>query len=165
MVICDQWGTIMTQQFMSRGVKVSFLFFIICVAILFCLKPSLASAATGGVSIDSNNFPDDAFRELVGKYDTDGDAFLNASEIESITELDMRWTRANSVQGIEWLHNLKTLSCSYKQIKQLDLSCFPYLRVLDCSFNEITSLDIQSCASLEELYCRGNKLQTLQVSN
>lgn len=155
----------MTQRFMSRGTKASFLFFIFCVAILFCLKPSLASAATGGVPIDSNNFPDDAFRELVGKYDMDEDAFLNASEIESITELDMLWTKVNSVQGIEWFHNLKSLNCSYKQIKQLDLSCFPYLRALDCSFNELTDLDIQSCASLEELYCRGNKLQTLQVSN
>lgn len=165
MAICDQWGTNMTRRFITRGTRVSSAIFFFCVAILFCLKPSLASAATGSVPIDSNNFPDDAFRELVGKYDADGDAFLNASEIESITELDMLWTRVNSVQGIEWLYNLKTLSCSYKQIKQLDLSCFPYLRVLDCSFNEITSLDIQSCAMLEELYCRGNKLQTLLISN
>ena len=39
-----------------------------------------------GTEISKENFPDDAFREIVSKFDTNGDGFLIPDECEAIEE-------------------------------------------------------------------------------
>ena len=96
----------------------------------------IADSSTGeepvaetGVALTAENFPDQTFRELLKteNFDTDGDGYLSAVEIEGITELYIKNSNINSLKGIEYLTNLCELVCRGNNIASIDISANPGL--------------------------------------
>ncbi|MDR1013510.1 MAG: InlB B-repeat-containing protein [Coriobacteriales bacterium] len=58
---------------------------------------------------------------------------------------------------------LRSLSCFYDGLTELDVSKSTGLVRLDCSDNLLESLDVGGSAALEELDCSGNRLSSLSV--
>ena len=67
----------------------------------------------------------------------------NETEVESITSIDLHYKQLDSLEGIQYFKELKTL---------------------DCSINQLTTLDVSTLTELENLYCYGNSLTTLDLS-
>ena len=135
------------------------------------------------VNIDSNYFPDDAFRNLVlSEFDTNHDGILSTVEAANPT-LNAAGKGIKSIQGIEYLDNLsyvdlssneitslkginsekiQSLRCANNRLTTIDISPTTEMRdfrELDCSGNQITSLDFLSrCKYLTFLNCSNNKL-------
>ncbi len=133
-------------------------------AALFIL-PSAAAPAEG-VSVNSTNFPDDAFRALVSEqYDQDRDGVLSADERASVTEIFLVDAGAESIRGAEHFPGVTDLTVVNNALTALDLSCFPYLTHLACDGNRLASLDLSSAVLLESLSCTANSLNALDVSS
>ena len=149
---------------MKKCVSLLVVAFTLC--FLFASSQNNAAHAeyTGGIAVDSEHFPDEAFRRIVTKFDQDADGLLNRVELEAVTEINLFWTSVESLQGIECFPNLTSLNCSGKHIAPINVTCFSNLRVLNCSFNDWEHLDLSGCTSLEELQCEGNRLQALKVT-
>ena len=130
-----------------------------------------ATTETEGVVINDTNFPDDAFREYVKQFDTegDGDGTLSADEISSVTEIGgSQGTGAlsgvSSLKGIEYFTSLTTLDCSDNTISTLT-SLPASLTTLNCSGNaDLAEVDVSSCTNLNSLVCNGCKVTKLTVN-
>jgi len=139
-----------------------------------------------GVDIsDTEIFPDDMFRSLIGtQYDTNHDGYLSDEEIAAVTRITIRDAGVTSLKGIEQFTSLKELECqgnslssldltkntaltglwtTYNQLQKLDLSKNQALELLDCGGNQLTSLDLSQNKILTELSCRDNQLTSLDV--
>ena len=123
--------------------------------------------ANGDLHICGNNFPDDNFRNYVSgsDFNVDGDGYFIASEIENVKRISCKNLFVDSLQGIEFFHNLTELSCFENQLTTLNVSKNVKLTSLRCSNNQLTSLDVSNNTALSELSCRGNQLTSLDVSN
>ena len=130
---------------------------------LFCPKPFEASAATGSVSIDETNFPDQIFREYVQSEFDDGDCELSESELKNVTCIDVNGKGITSLKGIEYFSALSYLNCSENGLSSLDLSQNTKLKRLNCEFNQLTSLDLTKIR-LNYLRCGYNKLTSLDLA-
>ena len=139
-----------------------------------------------GIDIsDTETFPDDMFRSLIGtQYDTNHDGYLSDEEIAAVTRITIRDAGVTSLKGIEQFTSLKELECqgnslssldltkntaltglwaTYNQLQELDLSKNQALELLDCGGNQLTSLDLSQNKILTELSCRDNQLTSLDV--
>ena len=116
------------------------------------------------VKIDSENFPDERFREYVKRFDVDEDGWLEASEIVQVKDISLSWSSIASLKGIEHFTALESLSCSENELTTLDLSNNTALTYLDCSYNQLTALDLSKNTALTKLYCYENQLTTLDLS-
>lgn len=133
------------------------------------------------------NFDDGQFEiYLLMRYDTNDDGKLQASEAAAIETLNIGMQGYTSLKGIEYFKNLKSLSCEYNNLKELDVThcplletliCYdnglraldvtqnPKLQVLDCGWNNVLSeLDVTRCPELVRLKCGGNSLERLDVT-
>ncbi len=92
------------------------------------------SAAEDEIPINEAHFPDWSFRGHVsGFFDTDKNGSLSEEEIENATVIDCSDGFAESLEGIEYLTNLRKLLCygdSY--LKKLDVSRNTQLEELSC---------------------------------
>lgn len=118
-----------------------------------------------GVDIsDTEIFPDDMFRSLIGtQYDTNHDGYLSDEEIAAVTRITIRDAGVTSLKGIEQFTSLKELECQGNSLSSLDLSKNQALELLDCGGNQLTSLDLSQNKILTELSCRDNQLTSLDV--
>lgn len=57
----------------------------------------------------------------------------------------------DSLEGIEYFYNLKTLDCSDNELLFLDVSANTSSEILNCSHNNLLSLDLSSCKKLKDL--------------
>ena len=141
----------------------------------------------GGILIDEDHFPDENFRKYVSEnLDSDMDGWLDASEIASITYINVNSLGIESLEGIEYFTELESLvawgnklSDNYwsenKKLTYLDLdnNLFTELSLYDntaletlyCQSNQLTELDLSANTSLKALYCGNNKLRELDLSN
>ena len=118
------------------------------------------------VEINETNFPDTIFREYVKKdFDKDGDGVLSAEEIADVTSLHLGELGISDLTGIQHFENLQTLSCSYNDLTQLDISENKSLTHLYCENNNLTTLDTSNNVLLSVLDCHNNKLTKLDFSN
>ncbi|MDO4280462.1 MAG: S-layer homology domain-containing protein [Peptococcaceae bacterium] len=118
-----------------------------------------------GVSVDSNNFPDAAFRSIVSDtIDTNGDGQLSQTERDAVTRLDVSAKDIASLDGIDYFTALTSLDCSDNNLTALDLSANTALTTLDVSGNKLRSLDLANLANLIDLRCANNRLTTLDTS-
>lgn len=84
-----------------------------------CIKAFTKS----GVLIDSDNFPDDTFRNYVSYYfDSDGNGLLSESEIKSVTKIDVENMGVSSLKGIEYFTELTYLECSGNSLVSVDIT-------------------------------------------
>ena len=140
------------------------------------------------VNIDSNYFPDDAFRNLVlSEFDTNHDGILSTVEAANPT-LNAAGKGIKSIQGIEYLDNLsyvdlssneitslkglnpekiQSLRCANNRLTTIDISPITEMRdirELDCSGNQITSLKGINSEKIQSLRCANNRLTTIDIS-
>ena len=57
---------------------------------------------------------------------------------------------------LEGFTNLRTLTISFHQIVDLDVSGLQYLTELDCQNNNLNILNISSCSKLKKINCSNN---------
>ena len=146
---------------------------------------TLTAFALADVPVDSDTFPDDAFRAYVSStFDKDGNGQLDAGEIQTANRIDVASSNISSLKGMETLSalavlhcggnrlmelevyqntQLKEISCGGNQLTMLDVSKNSKLQELDCNNNQLTSIDVSKNPSLRELDCNSNRLSTLDV--
>ncbi len=139
-----------------------------CFAALIILAglPAKKAEAAGSVTINSTNFPNPAFREVISDcFDTNEDGVLSAAEIANATELDVNDLNITSIKGIEYLTALEWLDFGCNKVETVDLSSNTKLTVLYCYDNQLTTLNVSKLTQLETLDCRINQLTALNVTN
>ena len=151
----------MKQRFTKRTRLVSAL---LTLAMVFTFLPFSAFAA-GGVTIElsEHNFPDEAFREYLKKFDINHDNKLASAE-RNVTEISVINQNITTLKGIEYFRKLKTLICSDNQLTSLDVSKNTELQKLYCDGNQLTSLEVGENTVLDTLHCYNNQLTSLDVS-
>lgn len=123
------------------------------------------SGAQGGIPINADTFPDEAFRTCVRELaDTDYNGFLSDDEIAATQYLDCSGWQISSLEGVNYLSSLTLLRCRANNLTELDVSGLHELRELDCSYNRIASLNVSGCPVLMRLRATGNALSDLDLS-
>ena len=119
------------------------------------------------VRINSSNFPDSKFREIVKGKDIDKnqDGWLETGELAAVTTLTARSKSIESLKGVEHFFKLTALHCENNFLSSLDVSMITTLKGLYCSQNRLTSLDVSKNTALQYLYCYENKLTSLDLTN
>ena len=142
----------------------SILFLIFAFSFLHPQSYLKVQAADGDIAINSDNFPDDNFRDylLTQTYGVDGE--LTAEEIGTIKDIEVPSKEISSLKGIEYFTSLTELHCYDNQLTSLDVSANTKLTGLYCYFNQLTSLDVSTNTELTRLYCDSNRLTRLDVS-
>ncbi len=125
------------------------------------------------------NFPDANFKNALVNtmcVDTDGDskgdadADLNndgevdVSEVSLIKHLYIDSNNIQSMAGIEYFKNLKSLFCRYNKLASLDLRSLKNLESLNCYGNNISSLYLFGLNNLTLLYCSYNQISNLDFT-
>ena len=141
------------------------IFTLVISMLLVCVLCFAAGAEEAGIKIDEQNFPDAAFRNALLKYDTNNDRELSKSEVSGIIELELMSRNIESLQGIEYLTELKELTCGSNKLKTLDVSKNTKLTNLYCGDNELTELDVSNNPELVELNFVWNDVRTIDTSN
>lgn len=137
-------------------------------AIIAAMGLTQKTYAEDGVEINDTNFPDDKFRSYVrSNFDKPKDWYLSPSEISKATNISLKNEEINDLKGIEYLTNLRLLSCKNIPITSLDLSRNTALENLTCrGTRNLTSLDLSKNTALSKLDCSASPLITsLDVSN
>ena len=123
-----------------------------------------------GIPVEDANFK----AYLVANFDTNGDGEISYEEAEVITRIDVSTVKISSMQGIECMPNLNSLTVSGSswdpttggsgKLTVLDVSKNTALAKLDCSFNQLINLDVSKNTALTELDCSFNQLTSLNAS-
>lgn len=109
-------------------------------------------------------FPDNNFRSYVFTHcDTDNDGYLSENECWAVTSINVNDSEIQSLNGLSFFENLKTLLCSSNELLSLDVSNNAALRYLDCSGNSLSSLDLSNNVGLQNLICSNNQLSSLDL--
>lgn len=116
------------------------------------------------VIINSENFPDENFRNYLLYQNYGKDGVITETEISGITVIDVMYKKISSLKGIEHFTALERLTCSSNNLTSLDLSKNTALKELYCEDNQISALDLSNNTALVATYCYLNKLTTLDLS-
>lgn len=117
------------------------------------------------VDVTPERFPDDTLRAVVlQSFDTDRNGTLDSDEIIYARNLWCVGAGIKSLEGIEYLPELRGIYCMDNEIEALDISQNQQLTGLWCSGNKLKSLDLTKNANLEWVYCFDNQLTELDVS-
>lgn len=151
----------------------------------------MSSQHTDTTKINSNSeihFPDPAFRASVSE--ATGVAigeFIPDYKIWECEKLDLYGEQFSSLQGIEFLTRLRTLTCYWanltsvdlssntvlrelkiigsRQLKSLDVTMLPYLESLDCTgCREISEIDVTKNTELTSLEYSSTKIKDLDFT-
>ena len=119
------------------------------------------------VDINASTFPDPNFRAVIASrdYDRDGDGHLDVDEIILARNLWCIGQGIKSLQGIEYLVELRGLYCMDNEIETMDISNNKLLTGVWCSGNKFTTLDFTPNPDLEWVYCFDCNLTSLNVAN
>lgn len=114
-----------------------------------------------------SDFTDPVLRAAVATADADGDGALSADEIAEITSLNLANTDVESLDGIQYLSNLRSLnlmSCS--NLTAVDLSgAAEKLEFLQCGFSSnLASLTLGHKPALSEVYAMFCSLSEIDLS-
>ena len=116
------------------------------------------------VEINTTNFPDFNFRNIIKGYDLNGDDKLSNLELSSITKLEIYARNIEKLDGIKYLTSLRYLDCDSNKLTSLNLSKNTKLETLKCANNKLTKLSLSSNTKITSLYCGSNKLSALDLS-
>ena len=138
-----------------------------CLFVLaFLMSIMFSVLAFASLEISPGNFPDEEFRKIVKKYDTNSDSILTAEEIAAIQEIDCEKNEnIKDVTGIEYFTSLKSLSVWKCSLSKLDVSKNTQLAYLDCCETGIAFLDVRYNRNIHQLWCYGNKITDLDLTN
>ena len=118
-----------------------------------------------GVAVDTFNFPDKNFRDVVKTFDTDDDNILSDTEIAAVKKIDCKGRAITNLKGIEYFTALEYLYCSKNELTALDLRQNTELKELNCSTNLLTALDLSQNPNLTRVICSENALTALNLSS
>lgn len=118
-----------------------------------------------GVAVDTFNFPDKNFRDVVKTFDTDDNNILSDTEIAAVKKIECKRMGIASLKGIEYFTELKYLYCYNNELTEFDLSRNTKLEELNCSTNRLTVLNLSRNPKLKRVICSENALTTLDLSN
>ena len=120
----------------------------------------------GSIAIDEAHFPDKVFREqFIAKFDKDGDNVLSADEISEAKDLDLHdMTTISSLEGIQYLTNLQSLSIDRSSISDLSPVTNSSLKELNCNSSKVTNVDLTRYPNLEVFTCPNTSISSLDVS-
>lgn len=118
----------------------------------------------GEVLINEANFPDDVFRNLVKRFDDDGNGRLSIEEIELRREFWISNQGIRDLKGIECFVDLVRLDCRGNELTELDLSKNEGLNLMFCSSNRLEKLTLPERCSVENFNCENNQLKELDLS-
>ena len=118
-----------------------------------------------GVAVDTFNFPDKNFRDVVKTFDTDDNNILSDTEIAAVKEIDCKGRAITNLKGIEYFTALEYLYCYDNELTELDLSRNTKLKELNCSTNRLTVLDLSQNSKLKRVICSDNALTALDLSH
>ena len=113
--------------------------------------------------------PDEAFRDVLKKFDTDNDGIVSRAEADEVTELIYEeWTETIiDLTGIAFFTNLETLSVQGERLESVDLSGNKKLKHIDLRYNAIRELDLTALDQLQEYKTNtaGAVVYGLQIGN
>ena len=116
------------------------------------------------VPLDRDHFPDSGFRAYVASaWDRNQDGALDAAEI-----IDARWVDPDdeevmSLEGIEYLSYVQSISIENTSVSSLDLTANSRLESFHAVQSGLTELNVTGLTGLKSIYCRGNALRQLDV--
>ena len=121
----------------------------------------------GGLPINSTNFPDNNFRDIVSsRYDShEPDGYLSRYERSLVTEMDIRDRRISNSTGVNYFTSLITLYGGSNNYGSIDISSLKELVNLDLSATGLMSVDVSNQTKLQTLNLYGNRLDGLDVSH
>ena len=138
---------------------------ILALCMVLTMLPSVALAEESDILINETNFPDKNFRNwLLDSSNIDGkgeDGTLTASELTSITDMDVGFKDIANLTGIEHFTALTKLDCSGNKLTALPTMLPSGLIKLYCDNNQLTALPTALPSCLEELSCSNNLLTAL----
>lgn len=124
---------------------------------------------------------------LINNYDADGDGAMSQSELQGITEIVLSDIYLESLDGLETLVNLKSLSMGNNWLEAIDLSANkkleffsggrdPHLKhiIIDnpelnylylIQADNLKTIDLAHCPKLSNFECYGVKLETMDFSH
>ena len=117
-----------------------------------------------GVAVDTFNFPDKNFRDVVKTFDTDDNNILSDTEIAAVKKIDCKGRAITNLKGIEYFTALEYLYCYDNELTELDLRRNTKLKELNCSTNRLTVLDLSQNPKLKRVICSDNALTALNLS-
>ena len=128
------------------------------------MAPHTAKAAN--VSLNSTNFPDEAFRTAVkSAFDANNDNTLSATEISRAKKLDASSSEIADVAGLQYLTALQELNVQDNYLETLDVSSNTALTTLICNSNDLSGLDVSMLSNLTFLDCSENSIEELDLTN
>lgn len=117
------------------------------------------------VKVNATTFPDPNFRSYISSaFDKDKNGTLDADELLVARNIWCNNMNIKSLQGIEYITELRGLYCMDNQISTMDLSKNQQITGIWCSGNLFTSLDFSSTPTLQWVYCYDCKLTSLNVA-
>ena len=129
----------------------------------------LSLPKTGEVYINTENFPDDTFRQYISNnFDLDNpkDNVLSMDEINKVKSINVAGkTDIVNLKGIEYFTALTYLNCSNTGIKDLNVSNHPNLIYLYCYNTGIIELNVDNNPDLSYLYCSDTGIDSLNLTN
>jgi len=129
-------------------------------------KDTTASFSTDCSNINYTLIPDTNFENRLIEIGIDSgirDSKVLTANILTQTTL-LLGSRIIDLTGIQGFVALKTLSCDFSPLKNIDVSKNVALTSLSCSENLLTSLDISNNPELTSLNCGDNKITSLNVT-
>lgn len=106
------------------------------------------------VKVNATTFPDPNFRSYISSaFDKDKNGTLDADELLVARNIWCNNMNIKSLQGIEYITELRGLYCMDNQISTMDLSKNQQITGIWCSGNLFTSLDFSSTPTLQWVYC------------
>ena len=118
-----------------------------------------------GVAVDTFNFPNKNFRDVVKTFDTDDNNILSDTEIAAVKKIDCKGRAITNLKGIEYFTALEYLYCYDNELTELDLRRNTKLKELNCSTNRLTVLDLSQNPKLKRVICSDNALTALDLSH
>ena len=154
---------------MKTSIKKGLSLLLACVLCLSMLTVAPFAFGDDLVAINSANFTDATFRQVISDYfDDNSDGYLSADErsnsfISISGYIDVETESISDLKGIEYFTNLSVLRCGGIGLESLDVSALTGLTALSCQGNALTSLDLSANTSLHTVNCSDNALTSLTL--
>lgn len=127
---------------------------------------SYAEEKSGGCAVNSENFPDENFKNYVSsKIDTDSDGVLSEEEIEKVVTINVGGMNISSLDGIGYFVKVQEIFCHKNKLTSIDVSNNTALEKLHCYSNELQQLNVSGNIHLQSLICHTNHLTQLNLEN